>query len=75
MSDPACGNVSAREAGWAAVSAAFGSLGRVFITLGKDFRIRHVSQTADAMAGPGASQRMTGLSVEEVLGADLFGPG
>ncbi len=75
MTNPACANVSAREAGWEAVSAAFGSLGRVFITLGEDFRIRHVSQAADAMAGPGAAQRMTGLPVEEVLGADLFGPG
>jgi len=65
--------VTVREAGWAAVSAAFGSLGRVFITLGGDFRIRHVSQTADAMAGPGAAQRMTGLPIEEVLGAELFG--
>jgi len=75
MSDPACGGVTAREAGWAAVSAAFGSLGRVFITLGQDFRIRHVSQTADEMAGPGAVQRMTGMPVENVLGAELFGPG
>src|SRR5689334_19710679 len=75
MPDAVCDGVSAREAGWAAVSAAFGSLGRVFITLGADFRVRHVSQAADTMAGAGASRRMTGASIEEVLGADLFGPG
>jgi transcriptional regulator with PAS, ATPase and Fis domain len=75
MPEAACGNVSAREAGWAAVSAAFGSLGRVFITLGCDFKVRHVSQTADAMAGRGAAQRMTGLPIEDVLGIELFGPG
>ena len=75
MSDPARRGVSAREAGWAAVSAAFGSLGRVFITLGKDFDIRHVSPAADVMAGPGATERMTGLPVEDVLGAELFGAG
>ncbi|HUJ25686.1 MAG TPA: sigma 54-interacting transcriptional regulator [Myxococcales bacterium] len=70
-----CDGVSARQAGWAAVSAAFGSLGRVFITLGEDFRVRHVSESANAMAGAGSDARMTGLPVEEVLGAELFGPG
>ena len=74
MSEAACGDVSAREAGWAAVSAAFGSLGRVFITLDENFRVRHVSESAEAMAGPGAVKRFTGLPVEDVLGSELFGP-
>jgi transcriptional regulator with PAS, ATPase and Fis domain len=63
--NPACDGVSAREAGWAAVSAAFGSLGRVFITLDAEFRIRHASQDAE---------RLTGRPIEDVLGAELFGP-
>ena len=75
MSNAPCDGVSAREAGWAAVSTAFGSLGRVFISLGADFRVRHVSSTAEAMAGEGAVARMAGLPIEEVLGAELFGPG
>ena len=60
----ACGGISAREAGWAAVSAAFGSLGRVFITLGEDFRVRHVSPTEGVAIG---------APIEDVLGAELFG--
>ncbi len=80
MDLPACNKdnepgMSAREAGWAAVSTAFGSLGRVFITLGSDFQVRHVSSSADALLGPGAAARLTGLPVEEVFGGELFGPG
>jgi DNA-binding NtrC family response regulator len=65
--------MEARQAGWAAVSAAFGSLGRVFITLGADLRVRHASQSADAMAGEGAAQGMIGKPIEDVLGQELFG--
>ncbi len=70
-----CGGFAAREAGWAAVSAAFGSLGRVFISIGEDFRVRHVSPGADAIAGEGAARRLAGMPIEEVLGTELFGPG
>src|SRR5947209_19899598 len=69
-----CDLVGVRQAGWAGVGAAFGSLGRVFITLDEQFRIRHVAQAAEQMAGSGAVERMTGAPVETVLGSELFGP-
>ena len=66
---------SARIAGWAEVSTTFGSLGRVFITLGNDFRIRHVSASADALLGAGSAVRLTGQPAGGVFGDALFGPG
>jgi len=48
---------SVRNAGWAAVSAAFGSLGRFCMALDGEFLVLHTSERLD-----------------ELLGADLFGP-
>ncbi len=63
-----------REAAFAAVNAAFGSLGRICMALDVGFRLRHVSDRLDALLGPGASQRLRGEPVESILGAELFGP-
>jgi DNA-binding NtrC family response regulator len=63
-----------RNAAFAAVNAAFGSLGRICMALDADFRARHVSQLLDTILGPGAASRMNGKPVEEVLGPELFGP-
>ncbi|HET9595559.1 MAG TPA: sigma-54 dependent transcriptional regulator [Anaeromyxobacteraceae bacterium] len=62
-----------RELGFAAVTAAFGSLGRVCMALDQDFTIRYVSARLDELLGPGASTRMRGLPAEAVLGRELFG--
>ena len=64
-----------RDAAFAAVSAAFGSLGRVCMALDADFRVRHVSNQLDALLGPGAAQRIDGYPIETVLGPELFAPG
>jgi DNA-binding NtrC family response regulator len=64
-----------REAAFAAVSAAFGSLGRVCMALDAEFRVRHVSSWLDALLGAGAAERVTGRPIEAVLGPELFAPG
>src|SRR6266536_2460315 len=64
-----------RAAAFAAVSAAFGSLGRVCMALDAEFRIRHASDQLDALLGPGAAKEMIGQPVEKVLGPELFAPG
>ncbi len=64
----------AREAAFAAVNAAFGSLGRVCMALDNDFRIRHVSERLDVLLGPGAAARVEGRPIESLLGPELFGP-
>ena len=63
-----------RAAAFAAVSTAFGSLGRICMALDAGFRIRHVSSRLDAIVGAGAAQRLVGHPVERVLGEELFGP-
>jgi DNA-binding NtrC family response regulator len=64
-----------RDAAFAAVSAAFGSLGRVCMALDGSFRIRHASDGLDALLGTGAARQMVGQPVEKVLGPELFAPG
>ncbi len=64
-----------RDAAFAAVSAAFGSLGRVCMALDAEFRVRHVSIQLDALLGPGAAARVGGHPIEAVLGPELFAPG
>jgi len=63
-----------REVAFAAVNAAFGSLGRICMALDSDFRVKHVSERLDALLGPGAAARMRGQPVEALLGPELFGP-
>ncbi len=65
---------SAREVAFAAVNAAFGSLGRICMALDSTFCIRHVSERLDAVAGPGAAARLVGKPITSLLGPELFGP-
>jgi DNA-binding NtrC family response regulator len=73
-SSTAAPSPSDREVAFAAVNAAFGSLGRICMALDQDFRVRHVSERLDALLGPGAAARTLGQPVEAILGAELFGP-
>jgi DNA-binding NtrC family response regulator len=63
-----------REIAFAAVNAAFGSLGRVCMALDHTFRVQHVSARIDELLGEGAAVRMKGQPIETVLGPELFGP-
>jgi DNA-binding NtrC family response regulator len=63
-----------RDAIFAAVNAAFSSLGRICMALDAGFRIRHASDLLDTILGSGAAVRMKGQPVEAVLGPELFGP-
>jgi transcriptional regulator with GAF, ATPase, and Fis domain len=62
------------EIAFAAVNAAFGSLGRVCMALDDRFRVRHVSARLDVLLGDGACARVLGTPVEALLGRELFGP-
>ncbi|HET8725737.1 MAG TPA: sigma 54-interacting transcriptional regulator [Anaeromyxobacteraceae bacterium] len=63
------------RAGFAAVNAVLGSIGRVCMALDADFRVRHVSQVLDTLAGEGAAARLLGKPVETLFGPELFGAG
>jgi transcriptional regulator with GAF, ATPase, and Fis domain len=65
--------MTTREAAFAAVNVAFGSLGRFCMALDRDFRIRHASDRLDALLGAGATERIRGERVELILGSELFG--
>ncbi|HEX8909239.1 MAG TPA: sigma 54-interacting transcriptional regulator, partial [Anaeromyxobacteraceae bacterium] len=69
MSEPA------RDAAFAAVSTAFGSIGRVCMALDAEFHVRHVSSHLDVLLGPGAATRIVGQPIETLLGSELFAPG
>jgi transcriptional regulator with GAF, ATPase, and Fis domain len=71
---PACASGSEeQERAFSAVNAAFGSLGRVCMALDSDFRIRYASDLLVSMLGPQAASQVRGLSIESLLGAELFG--
>jgi transcriptional regulator with GAF, ATPase, and Fis domain len=63
------------RAGFAAVNAVLGSLGRVCMALDSGFRVRHVSQQLDTLVGAGAAKALLGQPVETLFGPELFGPG
>jgi transcriptional regulator with PAS, ATPase and Fis domain len=65
--------LTASEAAWQGVSAAFAALGRVFICLDDRSRIIHASVTLDDILGPGSSRLAEGRPIEELLGTELFG--
>ncbi len=69
-----CEDPSARAA-LAGVSAVFASLGRALVCLDENFRIVHASNLLDELLGPEATQALQGQPIEELLGAELFGPG
>ena len=72
---PSCAPGSEDHArAFSAVNAAFGSLGRVCMALDGDFRVRYASELLDALIGAEAAARARGRPVEELLGAELFGP-
>ena len=56
------------------VSAAFASLGRVFLCVDHGFRVVHASSLLDRLIGRGASGDARGKPLAELLGSDLFGP-
>jgi len=64
-----------RRIAFAAVSAAFGSLGRVCMALDAQLRVLHVSDHLDGLLGEGSAERLRGRPIEQLLGAELFGPG
>jgi DNA-binding NtrC family response regulator len=63
-----------REAAIAGVSAAFASLGRVFLCVDTGFRVVHASSLLDQLIGRGASDDARGQPLAELLGPELFGP-
>jgi len=65
---------SEEERAFAAVNAAFGSLGRACMALDSDFRVRYASGLFDALLGPGTATRLRGSPVEAILGSEMFGP-
>jgi DNA-binding NtrC family response regulator len=56
------------------VSAAFASLGRVFLCVDAGFHVLHASSLLDHLIGHGASATASGRPVADLLGAELFGP-
>jgi transcriptional regulator with GAF, ATPase, and Fis domain len=56
------------------VSAAFASLGRVFLCVDNRFRVVHASSLLDRLIGRGAAEDARGKPLSELLGAELFGP-
>jgi DNA-binding NtrC family response regulator len=66
--------LSASEAAWQGVSAAFAALGRVFLCLDDEYRVIHASLTLDDILGPGSARRSEHRPIQDLLGEDLFGP-
>ncbi|WP_242394142.1 sigma-54 interaction domain-containing protein [Anaeromyxobacter oryzisoli] len=64
---------SSHQVAFAAVNAAFGSIGRVCMALDGDFRVRHVSAELDRLLGEGSAGRLLGEPIEQLLGPELFG--
>jgi transcriptional regulator with GAF, ATPase, and Fis domain len=62
-----------QERAFSAVNAAFGSLGRICMALDADFRIRYASELLASLLGAEAAAQVRGLSIESLLGAELFG--
>jgi len=56
------------------VSAAFASLGRVFLCVDAGFRVLHASSLLDRLIGRGSAEAARGRPVAQLLGAELFGP-
>ncbi len=62
------------EAALHGITRALASVGRAFICLDPSFTILHASHLLDQILGDGASKALCGRPVEELLGAELFGP-
>jgi len=59
---------------FAAVNAAFGSLGRVCMALDRQFRVKYASELLEALVGKELAGQVVGQPVEVLLGPELFGP-
>ena len=55
------------------VSAAFASLGRVFLCVDSRFQVLHASTLLDRLSGDGSAVAARGRPVAELLGPELFG--
>ncbi len=64
----------ARRSAIDGVSAAFASLGRVFLCADSGFRVLHASSLLDRLIGRGAAEGAQGRPLADLLGVDLFGP-
>jgi len=74
LTAPSCAPGSLdQERAFSAVNAAFGSLGRICMALDADFRIRYASELLASLLGAEAAAQVRGLSIESLLGAELFG--
>ncbi len=56
------------------VSAAFASLGRVFLCVDNGFRVLHASSLLDRLVDRGTADAARGRPLSELLGPELFGP-
>ncbi len=56
------------------ITRALASVDRAFICLDPSFSILHASHLLDRFLGDGVSKEICGRQVEELLGAELFGP-
>lgn len=62
------------EAAIHGITWALASVGRAFVCLDPDFKIIHASHLLDRFLADGAARALRGRPVEELLGAELFGP-
>jgi DNA-binding NtrC family response regulator len=60
---------------FAAVTAAFASLGRICLALDDRFHVRHASTLLDDLGGAGTAERVVGRDIASLLGPDLFSAG
>jgi DNA-binding NtrC family response regulator len=67
-------DTEALNAALAGVSSAFASLGRVFFCVDSAFHVIHASSQLDRMVGAGATRQAEGRPLQDMLGAELFGP-
>jgi DNA-binding NtrC family response regulator len=65
---------SALRAAVEGVSAAFASLGRVFLCADANFCVVHASSLLDRLIGRGTADTARGRPLAELLGVELFGP-
>jgi transcriptional regulator with PAS, ATPase and Fis domain len=71
---PALPDRSAINPGFATLETIFEALGRAAIILDERFQVIRASFTLDDIAGPGTAAASLGRSIEELVGAKLFGP-
>ena len=62
------------DAGWRAVEAAFGVLGRAVLLLDEGFHVLRATSELDRMVCDGAARNVIGRPVRDLLGESLFGP-